>query len=85
MYLILCSDGLTDLYYDELSGGAEQLPSLGVRWMRCIGNAKPTDKLSLLILRDGLGGTDTERVSRMFSVEMMERWMDDTTVLVQRL
>lgn len=40
---------------------------------------------ALALLRAALGGGDGALVSRMLTVEMGERWMDDTTVVVLRL
>ena len=85
--LILCSDGLSDLYdgysFDEM---AEE-------WTQVVGkelDAKPGPKagranLALALLREAIGGADTQLVSRNLTVEMEERWMDDTTIVVQRL
>ncbi|KAH9892859.1 protein serine/threonine phosphatase 2C [Cubamyces lactineus] len=85
--LILCSDGLSDLYdgysFDEM---AEE-------WTQVVGkelDARPGPKagranLALALLREAIGGADTQLVSRNLTVEMEERWMDDTTIVVQRL
>ncbi|KAJ8488892.1 hypothetical protein ONZ51_g3251 [Trametes cubensis] len=85
--LILCSDGLSDLYdgysFDEM---AEE-------WTQVVGkelDSKPGPKagranLALALLREAIGGADTQLVSRNLTVEMEERWMDDTTIVVQRL
>lgn len=59
---------------------------LGPRWVRHIGKQLGgPGNLALSLLRDALGGNEIERVSRMITVEMSFRWMDDTTILVQRL
>ncbi|KAF9516475.1 hypothetical protein BS47DRAFT_1340814 [Hydnum rufescens UP504] len=43
------------------------------------------DNLALAILRDILGGDDADQVSQVMTVEMRERFMDDTTIQVIRL
>lgn len=40
---------------------------------------------ALALLRRGLGGESEEYVSRMLTVEMEERWMDDTSIVVLTL
>jgi pyruvate dehydrogenase phosphatase len=86
--LILASDGLAALD-DERTTAAE----LARCWTESA--ARPAsaaeqeagwaDALSLRILRDALGGRDASRVSAMLTVEMMDRWMDDTTIMVCQL
>lgn len=70
-----------DLYEDM----DRDLDSLGPTWIEVLRSSAPGEHLALKLLRDALGGTDTERVSRLMTVEMTFRWMDDTTILVQRL
>ena len=87
--LILCSDGLTDMY----DGYTPQ--EMADEWTQVIGQAlgsntgpnsgRPKTHLALSLLREAIGGSDTQLVSRCLTVEMEERWMDDTTILVQRL
>ncbi|PIL34209.1 hypothetical protein GSI_03920 [Ganoderma sinense ZZ0214-1] len=87
--LILCSDGLTDMY----DGYTPQ--EMADEWTQVIGRAlgsntgpnsgRPKTHLALSLLREAIGGSDTQLVSRCLTVEMEERWMDDTTILVQRL
>ena len=58
------------------------------RWVRIVGQALDLDRSSnvaLSLLRDVLGGDDTQVVSRNLTVEMEERWMDDTTILIQQV
>ena len=45
------------------------------------------DNLALHLLKQAMGGKDNdeEKVSRMLTAEKQMRWMDDTTILVQRL
>ncbi|OSD04020.1 protein serine/threonine phosphatase 2C [Trametes coccinea BRFM310] len=84
--LILCSDGLSDLY-DGYS-----FQDMAAEWTQVVGrvlDSKPgpgieRTNLALSLLREAIGGTDTQLVSRNLTVEMEERWMDDTTIVVQR-
>ncbi|TDL24204.1 protein serine/threonine phosphatase 2C [Rickenella mellea] len=84
--LILCSDGLTDLYDGRI---AEDVIN---RWARVIGDGmtdhsrkrRGSSNLAMRLLRDAIGGDDLIKVSRNLTVEMDERWMDDTTILVQK-
>jgi pyruvate dehydrogenase phosphatase len=84
-FLILYSDGLTDLY-DGM--GPEDIAN---RLASTIGQVVDSytgplgrrSNLSLRLLREALGGDDIFKVSRSLTVEMESRWMDDTTILVQ--
>ena len=89
-FLILCSDGLTDVNEESRLQLNE---TLAPHWVDVVGkhyraedsvSAAPPN-LALALLRDAIGGDDIEKVSRHITVEMIMRWMDDTTVLVQRL
>ncbi|KAI0645389.1 protein serine/threonine phosphatase 2C [Trametes meyenii] len=85
--LILCSDGLSDLY-DGYS-----FQEMAEEWIQVVGKAHEAQtgpaggrvNLALSLLREAIGGSDTQLVSRNLTVEMEERWMDDTTIVVQRL
>lgn len=89
----MCSDGLTDLYF--VPGESDsKLESSAERWMQVVsatstagstaeGGDEPN--LALALLRDAIGGYDLDKVSRYLTVEMDHRWMDDTTIVVQRL
>jgi pyruvate dehydrogenase phosphatase len=82
-YLIMCSDGLLDLYKES-----KDLPKLTEKWFRIIDEVSPqigNTNLAVRLLRDGMGGNDNERVSRLITVEMEHKWMDDTSIIVQRL
>ena len=82
-FLIMCSDGLMDLYDDDRLN-LEHV--LAPRWVGHVAaQSRDSENLALALLRDALGGTDTDKVSRLMTVEMTFRWMDDTTILVQRL
>jgi hypothetical protein len=80
----MCTDGLIDLYmYDDardlttLERIAEHLVEVVARGDKLGGNA------ALFLLRDALDGNDEVGVWR--PADMTEKWMDDTTVLVQTL
>lgn len=82
--LIMCSDGLVDLYVSD----ALQVDDLADIWVQLLAKKDESENntnLAVCLLRHGLGGNDEEKVSRMMTVEMCYRWMDDTTIVVQRL
>lgn len=90
----MCSDGLTDLYF--VPGEADsKLESSAERWMEVVSAASTIGgssvdggdepNLALALLRDAIGGNDLDKLSRYLTVEMDHRWMDDTTIVVQRL
>lgn len=86
--LIMCSDGLLDLYLDASESlTLEQLPSI---WLDVLDNRDTSsdaynNNLALALLRHAIGGNDLEKVSRNITVKLGFRWMDDTTILVQRI
>ncbi|KAJ3763224.1 phosphatase 2C-like domain-containing protein [Lentinula raphanica] len=86
--LLMCTDGLLDLFQEE----PEYASDSTAIFRRCmkVASARPdTDNQAtnpaLMILRDALGGADVERVSAMMTVELYDKWMDDTTVLFEEL
>jgi pyruvate dehydrogenase phosphatase len=82
--LIMCSDGLVDLYTPE----ALQVNDLADVWVQLLAKKEASEdngNLAICLLRDALGGNDQERISRMMTVEMCYRWMDDTTIVVQKI
>ena len=83
----MCSDGLTDLYHKP-EESESKLESTGKRWMEIVDGAVSTGgaevNAALALLRDAIGGDDLDKVSRYLTVEMNHKWMDDTTVIVQR-
>jgi len=82
-FLLMCSDGLMDLYEDQR---LELNEILSKKWVEKVGKGYSKESnLALSVLREALGGEDEEKVSRMITVEMSFKWMDDTTILVQRL
>jgi pyruvate dehydrogenase phosphatase len=82
-FVISCSDGLADLYEGRTR------TDMIHRWVTVVGQAMQNTtregNLALSLLRDGLGGDDIRRVSQRLTVEMEEKWMDDVTIIVQRL
>ncbi|KAF5345924.1 hypothetical protein D9758_011414 [Tetrapyrgos nigripes] len=100
--LVICSDGLMDLYKRHEKWEDLEEVHIFERWIElalvdetpafCLNaevvpknNSDPRHSRNhaLRILRDALGGEDEERVSSMITVEMEEKWMDDTTVIVE--
>ncbi|OCH93128.1 protein serine/threonine phosphatase 2C [Obba rivulosa] len=76
--LVMASDGLVNQFSGEiLSRDAAR------EWIEVAGGAG--EKPALALLRRALGGDDVEKVSAMLTVEMEERWMDDTTIVVAQL
>lgn len=126
--LVLCSDGLVDLYEEHDTNEARYL----AQWAAQIGdalvragrlpsasvsnsvdidvdanvseddrsdvpqlerqeqeqqqqrNGSTAVNLAVHLLREAIGGADMERASANLTVEMDERWMDDTTIIVHR-
>ncbi|KAI0743790.1 protein serine/threonine phosphatase 2C [Daedaleopsis nitida] len=85
--LVLCSDGLTDLYdgYSFQEMADEWLEVVGRELDSPLGPNCDRANLALSLLREAIGGEDSQLVSRNLTVEMEERWMDDTTIVMQRL
>lgn len=86
--LLLASDGLIDLDDPEEKRATEgdvDLDILAKKWMEAINTHAEEENLALRILRSGLGGEDTEMVSSFLTLDGEERWIDDTTILVQKL
>lgn len=83
-HMIMCSDGLLDLY-DDKGFDLDDMVSI---WSDIVVSGKQRDakqNLALLLLRESIGGQDLEKVSQTMTVDLCFRWMDDTTILVQRL
>ena len=78
------SDGLYDLY--EMENGPRNMELPGY-WSFVLRQAleRPEENLALGLLRHALGGENEDKVSQMLMGESPSRWMDDTTVLAQRL
>jgi pyruvate dehydrogenase phosphatase len=92
-YLILSSDGLSDLYHgrkeeDIRREWAEVVgyAGLGLDLGGKDGGQKATKKNKALeLLRTAIGGGNEERVSMHLTLERDGRWMDDTTIVVVKL
>ncbi|KAH8828400.1 protein serine threonine phosphatase 2C [Flagelloscypha sp. PMI_526] len=88
--LILCSDGLTDAYYSSSMTDA-RLTELGSKLVQLVengalGSGGDDDvNLSLVLLRHALGGDNLEKLSRNLTSEAASKWMDDITVVVEKL
>ncbi|KAH8119554.1 protein serine threonine phosphatase 2C [Phellopilus nigrolimitatus] len=75
-FLIMCSDGLVDLFDGVVNPD---------RWARVVGGALSSanaNNAASSLLRHAFGGDDDALVSCKLTVEMCERWMDDTTIVV---
>jgi pyruvate dehydrogenase phosphatase len=83
-FLIMCSDGLIDLYmYDDVRD-LTTLEDIAKHIVEVVAEGvKFGDNAAYLLLREALGGNDQDRIWRDVGLE--EKWMDDTTVLVQTL
>lgn len=88
-FLILCSDGLLDIY-DNIDVTFSE-SELAERWIRIVGSSLKRRKeqglprnLAFDVLRDAIGGDDIDLASRNLTLEMDDKWIDDVTVLVQR-
>jgi len=83
-HMIMCSDGLLDIYDDKGFDLDDMIPV----WSDIVVSGKQRDakqNLALLLLRESIGGQDLEKISQTMTVDLGFRWMDDTTILVQRL
>jgi len=80
-YLIMCSDGLADLYSSQNLSERQMIED----WARAV-TAEELDSCNLAVklLRHALGG-DAKSVSRVMTLDMDSPWIDDTTILVQTL
>jgi pyruvate dehydrogenase phosphatase len=88
-FLILCSDGLLDLY-DNIDVTLSE-NQLAERWVHIVGNSLKRQReqrlpgnLAFNLLRDAIGGEDIDLASRNLTLEMDDKWIDDVTVLVHR-
>lgn len=94
-FLILCSDGLVDLY--RYTKPRPTLQEIATQWVHALGermdgrivkvDGEDVNNTALVLLRHALmgGREDPDRLAQMLTVEIPWRWMDDTTVLVQYL
>jgi pyruvate dehydrogenase phosphatase len=84
--LVLASDGLQGLQHGRLDPQAWVASAVrpATHHERAAGWEHGGAR-ALVVLRDALGGADGARVSAMMTAEMMDKWCDDVTVVVQRL
>lgn len=87
-FLILCTDGLSDLFEGIPAGEHAQryvdaVVPPAVRDERAMFSID--DNLALRVLKSALGGDDSNALSQMITVESSRPWLDDITVLVQIL
>ncbi|KAH7908418.1 phosphatase 2C-like domain-containing protein [Hygrophoropsis aurantiaca] len=91
IFLMLCSDGLPDLY-DGIDIHLDDQQMVD-RWVQIVGRSLSSRvekdgvvpaNLALRLLRDAIGGDNVELVSRNVTLEMEDKWMDDVTILIQR-
>lgn len=87
-FLVLSSDGLTDL----CQGPGQQLilNTWARNLRRNVGDAaaaigNKSSNMALRLLWQALGGEDNESVSRVLTLDMDSSWIDDTTIVVQVL
>ncbi|KAF9793354.1 phosphatase 2C-like domain-containing protein [Thelephora terrestris] len=86
-FLILCSDGLADLWSNTFSD--EQ--RMAEEWGRIVAEVVNKEGLSgktnlaLKLLRHSIGGDDAKGVSRVLTLDMNTPWIDDTTIVIQTL
>lgn len=81
--LVMCSDGLTDLCRTSHEDPLDVF-ALGNTWFGLLDKVPVDENKALHLLRQALGD-DEDAVSKLLTVECSSRWMDDTTILVQRL
>lgn len=84
-FLILSSDGLTDLCQGP---GQQRIIASWARNLRTnIGEQSggKSENMALRMLWQALGGEDRESVSRVLTLDMDSSWIDDTSIIVQIL
>ena len=86
-FLILCSDGLADLWSTTFSDEQRMVEEWGrvvAEVVKKEGVAGKTN-LALELLRHSIGGDDAKSVSRVLTLDMNTPWIDDTTIVIQTL
>ncbi|EIN07936.1 protein serine/threonine phosphatase 2C [Punctularia strigosozonata HHB-11173 SS5] len=78
-FLVLCSDGLTDLHFPKTDG--ETVCAIA----RCLSSPIGDSNLATRLLRDAIGGGDRRKVSAVLTLDTDVSWIDDTTIVVQSL
>lgn len=86
-FLILCSDGLADLWSAAFSDEQRMVGE----WGRLVAEVVKKEgvsggtNLALELLRHSIGGEDAKSVSRVLTLDMDTPWIDDTTIVIQTL
>ena len=84
-FLIMCTDGLPELFEGvPISGLAQRYVD------SIVSDNEPSafdlaDNLALRLLKQALGGEDSNALSQMVAVESDRPWMDDVTIVIQIL
>jgi len=79
-YIVLSSDGLSDLYRSKSDEETRR------QWAEVVGNAGVGKKNKALeLLKAAIGGPNEDRMSMYLKLEREGRWMDDTTIVVMAL
>lgn len=86
-FLILCSDGLADLWSTTFSDEQRMVDEWGRVVAEVINKEGMSGKtnLALKLLRHSIGGEDVKSVSRVLTLDMNTPWIDDTTIVIQKL
>ncbi|KZT24007.1 protein serine/threonine phosphatase 2C [Neolentinus lepideus HHB14362 ss-1] len=82
-YLVLCSDGLTDLCDGLVVDRIEELWARDFVSGRLASGGYPN--LALRLLRYVIGDRCTRKVSKVLTLDMDSPWIDDTSIIVQTL
>ena len=80
--LVLCSDGLIDLY--SRRSKIKDIAQAVQLWITMLTH-EGRDNLALDLLWDALGGDDGAEVSSKIVRGTSNKWVDDTTVVVLQL
>lgn len=86
-FLILCSDGLADLWSTIFSDEQRMADEWGRVVAEVVNKEGMSGKtnLALKLLRHSIGGDDAKSVSRVLTLDMNTPWIDDTTIVIQTL
>lgn len=86
-FLILCSDGLADLWSTSFSDEQRMVDEWGRVVAEVVNKEGMSGKtnLALKLLRNSIGGEDIRSVSRVLTLDMNTPWIDDTTIVIQTL
>jgi pyruvate dehydrogenase phosphatase len=86
-FLILCSDGLPDLWSTTFPDQQRMVDEWGRVVAEVVNKEGMSGRtnLALKLLRHSIGGEDVKSVSRVLTLEMKSPWIDDTTIVVQTL